>query len=254
MSQSVVNESGGARTPISGLVAAGIVLVVAVFFSDLLHNLPQPVLAAVVLMAVTSLFKLSELKRLWQSHRTEFLIAIAALLGVLGQGLLRGVLVGVLLSLLLLLRRASKPHVAFLGRIPGTRRFSDLERHPDNQPTPGVLAFRVESGVFYFNTEHVFDTVLARLDSPGTPPRVVACDLSTSPAVDLAGARMFLSLHEELARRGIALRLVDARASVRDILRLEGVEAKVGRFDRARSLADVIDAPDAPTGSGVDAK
>jgi MFS superfamily sulfate permease-like transporter len=243
MSQSVVNESAGARTPLSGLFAAGVVLIVALFFSELLHNLPQPVLAAVVLMAVTSLFKLSELRRLWKCHRGEFLIAIAALLGVLGQGLLRGVLVGVILSLLLLLRRASRPHVAFLGRIPGSRRFSDVERHPDNEATPKVLAFRVESGIFYFNTEHIFDAVLARIEAQEEPPKLVVCDLSTSPAMDLAGARMFVTLYDELSRRGIVLKLVEARSSVRDILRLEGVEDKVGRIDRFQSLAEVIEDP-----------
>src|SRR5258707_1384365 len=122
MSQSLVNESGGARTPLFGLIAAGIVLGVAVFFTDLLRNLPQPVLAAVVLMAVASLVKVKLLKRLWQVHRGEFLVAITALLGVLGAGLLKGVLVGAAISIVLLIRRASTPHVAFLGRIPGVRR------------------------------------------------------------------------------------------------------------------------------------
>jgi MFS superfamily sulfate permease-like transporter len=246
MSQSIVNESAGARTPLTGLVAAGIVLLVAVFFSGLLQNLPQPVLAAVVLMAVTSLFKLAELRRLWRHHRTEFLVAVVALFGVLGQGLLRGVFVGTILSLLLLLRRASTPHVAFLGRIPGTRRFSDRERHGDNEPIPGVLLFRVESGLFYFNTEHVLDTVLARIEAEGDGLKVVVCDLSTSPGVDLAGARMLLTLHGELSRKGIALQLVEARSSVRDMLRLEGIEEKVGRIDRFRSLGDVVEAFQAP--------
>jgi high affinity sulfate transporter 1 len=241
MSQSLVNENGGARTPLSGLVAAGIVLIVALFLSELLHNLPQPVLAAVVLMAVTSLFKVSELRHLWSNHRMEFVVAIAALLGVLGQGLLRGVMVGTILSLILLLRRASNPHVAFLGRIPGNRRFSDMERHADNEPIRGMLAFRVESGVMFFNTEHIFDTVTACIEAQKEPPKVAVWDLSTSPAMDLAGARLVLSLHEELARRGMTLQLVEARSSVRDILRLEGVEDKVGRIDRFRSLADLVD-------------
>ncbi len=241
MSQSLVNESGGARTPFSGLIAAGIVLLVALFCSGLLQALPQPVLAAVVLMAVASLLKLSELRHLWKLHRLEFFIAMAALLGVLGQGLLRGVLVGTVLSLLLLLRRATRPHVAFLGRIPGSRRFSDRERHPDNEQIPGVLAFRVEAGILYFNTEHIFDSVLARLGAEREPPKLVVWDLSTSPFVDLAGARMILALHQELARRGIGLRLVEARSSVRDILRREGVEETVGRLDRFQSLADVVE-------------
>jgi SulP family sulfate permease len=241
MSQSLVNESGGARTPLSGLIAAGIILVVALFFTDLLRNLPQPVLAAIVLMAVASLVKVKELRRLWRLHRGEFLVATAALLGVLGAGLLKGVLIGAIISLVIMIRRISSPHVAFLGRIPGTRRYSDLSRHADNEPTPGILPFRVESGIVYFNSEHVFDSVVARIDAAREPIRVVICDLSTSPGIDIAGARMLHNLHGELARRGIAFRLVEARSSVRDMLRIEGVEEKVGRVDRFTSLGEAID-------------
>jgi high affinity sulfate transporter 1 len=241
MSQSLVNESGGARTPLSGLIAAGIVLVVALFFTDLLRNLPQPVLAAIVLMAVASLVKVKVLKRLWRVHRGEFLVAVTALLGVLGAGLLQGVLIGAVISIVLLIRRTSTPHVAFLGRIPGARRYSDRERHPSNESTPGVLAFRVEAGIVYFNAEHVFDTVLAKLDAATEPIRLAIGDLSTSPQLDMAGARMFLTLHTELAKRGVTFRLVEARSTVRDMLRVEGVEEKIGNIDRITNLADAID-------------
>jgi sulfate permease, SulP family len=242
MSQSLVNESGGARTPLSGLIAAGIVLLVALFFTGLLRDLPQPVLAAIVLMAVASLVKVKVLRRLWQVHRNEFFVAVTALLGVLSFGLLKGVLVGAVISIVLLIRRASTPHVAFLGRIPGARRYSDLGRHPDNQATPDVLAFRVESGIVYFNAEHIFDTVVARVEKTTEPVRLVICDLSTSPMVDMAGARMFLALHSELAKRGVDFRLVEARSGVRDMLRTEGVEDRIGRIDRFTMLADAIDA------------
>ena len=241
MSQSLVNESGGARSPLSGLMAAVMIVGVAVFFTETLRNLPQPVLAAIVLMAVSSLVKVKELRRLQRLHRSEFLVAIAALLGVLWAGLLQGVLIGAIISLVILIRRVSTPHVAFLGRIPGAQRYSDLSRHADNEPTPGVLAFRVESGMVYFNAEHVFDTVLAHIDATQEPVRIVVCDLSTSPVIDMAGARMLLNLHGELVRRGIAFRLVEARSSVRDMLRLEGVEEKTGSIDRFTSLHAAIE-------------
>ncbi len=241
MSQSLVNESGGARTPLSGLIATGLMLVVALFFTDLLKNLPQPVLAAIVLMAVASLIKVQALKRLWQFHRGEFVVAMAALAGVLWAGLLQGVMLGAIISLVLLIRRASAPHVAFLGRIPGARRYSDLERHTDNEPIPGVLAFRVESPIVYFNAEHIFDAVIGRLDAAREGVRLVIGDLSTSPNMDMAGARMFLNLQAEIAKRGFAFRLVEARSTVRDILRTEGIEEKIGRIDRFTMLADAID-------------
>jgi len=217
------------------------ITLVAVLFSELLRNLPQPVLAAIVLMAVTGLLKVKELRHLWQVHRNEFLVAMVALLAVLWAGLLQGVLIGAIISLVLLIRRVSSPHVAFLGRIPGARRYSDFKRHADNEPIPGVLAFRVESGIVYFNAEHVFDTVLARLGAAREPIRLVICDLSTSPNIDMAGARMFLTLHTELAKRGIAFGLVEARSAVRDMLRVEGVEKKAGRIDRFTTLADAIE-------------
>jgi MFS superfamily sulfate permease-like transporter len=162
-------------------VAAGIILVVVLFFSNLLSALPQPVLAAVVLVAVTGLFKFSTLKQLRHANRTEYVVAISALVGVLSSGLLRGVLIGAVISLVLLIRSAARPHVALLGRIPGTRRFSDRERHPDNELIPHILIFRPESGLFYFNMDHVRDTILDRVRAETTPPKLVVLDLSAAP-------------------------------------------------------------------------
>ena len=160
MSQSLVNEGGGARTPLSGAFAAGIILVVVLYFSHLLAALPQPVLAAVVLVAVTGLFKVSTLRHLRHTNLTEYIVAVAALAGVLSSGLLRGVMIGAVISLVLLIRSASRPHVALLGRIAGTRRFSDRGRHPDNELIPGVVVFRPESSLVYFNMDHVRDTII----------------------------------------------------------------------------------------------
>jgi high affinity sulfate transporter 1 len=241
MSQSLVNESGGARTPLSGLMAAVIILFVSLFLSGSLRDLPQPVLAAIVLVAVGGLFKVSELRHLWRADRAEFTIAIAALLGVLGSGLLRGVLIGAVISLVQLLRRASQPHVAFLGRIPGTRRFSDIERHTDNEAIPGVLIFRVEASILYFNIGRIRDTVLDRVRSESAPPNLVLCDLSASPHVDLQGSHALGELSDELATLGVRMQVVEARSSVRDRLRAEGLDEKLGGINRFGTVAHVVD-------------
>ncbi len=239
MSQSLVNESGGARTPLSGLFAAVVVLVVLMFLSGLLRYLPQPVLAAIVLAAVGGLFKVSALTHLRRTNLTEYVVAVAALLGVLGSGLLRGVLIGAVISLVLLIRRASRPHVAFLGRIPGARRYSDLARHPDNEPVSDVLIFRSESSLLYFNADHVHDIVEER--ARALRPKLVICDLSAAPHVDMQSAQMLAELHGELTALGCRLQIVEARASVRDTLRREGVEAKTGDINRFTSVADAVD-------------
>ncbi len=242
MSQSLVNENAGARTPLSGLVAALVVLVVVVFLSGLLRFLPQPVLAAVVLVAVSGLFNVPALKHLRRTNRAEYIVAVAALLGVLTSGLLRGVLIGAVISLVLLIRRASRPHVATLGRIPGTRRFSDRERHPDNELIPGVAVFRPESGLIYFNIDHVCDTILARVRSADPPPALVVLDLSAAPLVDMQAAHALAGLAGELAAAGLRVRVVEARSSVRDRLRAEGVDERLGGVNRFTTVAEAVDA------------
>ncbi|QJE95706.1 SulP family inorganic anion transporter [Luteolibacter luteus] len=242
MSQSLVNESGGARSPLSGLFAALIVLGVTLFLSGLLKNLPQPALAAIVLVAVAGLFKLKALIHLWRGYRAEFIAAMAALLGVLGSGLLRGVLVGAIISLFLLIRRASRPHVASLGRIPGTRRFSDLARHPDNEIIPSLLIFRPEASLVYFNIDHLRDAVMASVDTAATRPQLVLIDLSSSPHIDLQAAETLGMLHRELATGGVQLQFVEAHAAARGTLRNEGLEEKAGTLSRFTSVADAVDA------------
>jgi SulP family sulfate permease len=241
MSQSLVNESAGARTSMSGFIAALLTLLIVLFVSSVLRYLPQPVLAAIVLMAVTGLFRLTALKHLWRADRAEFVVAIAALLGVLGSGLLRGVLIGAIISLVQLLRRASRPHVAFLGRIPGTRRFSDMARHPDNEPVPGALVVRIESSLLYFNAEHVRDAVAARLRAEATPPRIVILDLSASPHMDIQACGVVMNMADDIKAVGARLQIVEARSSVRDRLRAEGIDEHVSQVNRFTSVADAVE-------------
>jgi MFS superfamily sulfate permease-like transporter len=241
MSQSVVNEGGGARTPLSGAIATGFILVVVLFCSGLLSALPQPVLAAVVLVAIASLFKLSTLKQLWRGDRPEFVVAMAAIVGVMSSGLLRGVMIGAAISLVQLIRRASRPHVAYLGRIPGTRRFSDRERHPNNELVPGTLIFRPESSLIYFNVDHVCETILERVRAETPLPKLVVLDLSAAPHVDMQSAHALAGLADDITARGIRFQAVEARSSVRDRLRNEGVDGKLGGIDRRATVADAVE-------------
>ncbi|CAB3801068.1 putative sulfate transporter [Paraburkholderia ultramafica] len=253
LSQSSVNHKAGAKTPLSLVFASITIGLCLMFLTGLLTNLPNVVLAAIVLVAVQGLIDIRELRHVWRVSRYEFLVAMVAFAAVLLLGILKGVLCAVLVSMLLLISRAAHPHVAILGRIPGARRYSDLERHPDNEPVPGALMFRVEASLLYFNADHVRTTVWRRIRGAAAPLRLVVCDLSTSPLVDLAGARMLATLHSELRAAGTRLRLVNAHAGVRDILRAEGLEEQVGYFGRRVSVADVIDEWLGVAGSGTTA-
>ncbi|WP_454767186.1 SulP family inorganic anion transporter [Cupriavidus campinensis] len=246
LSQSSVNDKAGARTPLALVFASITIGLCLMFLTGLLANLPNVVLAAIVLMAVKGLINIGELRHVWRVSRFEFAVSMVAFAAVLLLGILKGVIVAVLVSMLLLIRRAARPHVAFLGRIPGTRLFSDIERNPDNQAIPGALIFRAEASLLYFNVEHVRSAIWEAIRASTEPVGLVICDLAVSPTVDLAGARMLMTLHEELQLAGAALRLVGAHAKVRDLLRAEGLDQRVGDFGRRTAVADVIDEFQAP--------
>jgi MFS superfamily sulfate permease-like transporter len=240
MSQSLVNESGGARTPLSTFLSAILILIVTLFFSGLLRNLPQPVLAAIVLMAVTGLFKLEAFKRLWRFSHSEFAVALVATVGVLSSGILKGVLIGAVLSIILLLRRASRPHVAVLGRVPGTDLFGDIERNPENELTSGLLIFRVDSAILYFNTEYVREQFFAVLKGQASPAKRIIWCLATTPHVDLAGAEMLEHLHFDLAKEGMTLALAEARGPLREELRAADLEKYFGAIRENASIESII--------------
>jgi sulfate permease, SulP family len=237
LSQSAINDKAGARTPLALVVASVTLALCLMFLTGLLENLPKAVLAAVVLTAVYGLLDFPALLRMWRVSRLDFLAATIALVAVLLLGILHGILLAALASILLLLARVSRPHVAFLGRVPGTDSYSDLDRHPENEPVPNAIVFRPEASLIYVNTEAILETVLDRIRK--SAPSVVGlavCDLSAAPYVDLAGARMLHELHAELVSRGIVLRIIGAHGSARDLLRADGIEEKVGGLDRTLTL------------------
>jgi SulP family sulfate permease len=150
-------------------------------------------------------------------------------------------MLAVVVSMLLLIRRAATPHGAILGRVPGTRIYSDIKRNPDSETIPGALVFRIESALLYFNAEHVRECVRRAIRSAAVPPAIVVGDLSSTPAVDLAGARMLAALHAELQAAGMRLRLVGAHSTAREIPVAVGLEERIGYFGRNLSVADVVD-------------
>jgi SulP family sulfate permease len=241
LSQSAVNDKAGARTPLALVFASVTLAVCLLFLTGLLENLPKAVLAAVVLTAVYGLIDLPLLLRMWRVSRLDFIAATIALIGVLLLGILQGILLAATASILLLLARVSSPRVAFLGRVPGTNSYSDMDRHPENEPPPGVIIFRPEASIIYVNADAVLEAVLAKV-SKAAPSAIslVVCDLSAAPYLDLAGCRMLHELHAELTSRGATLRVVGAHGTSRDLLRADGVEEKVGGLDRTATVEGVL--------------
>jgi SulP family sulfate permease len=252
LSQTAVNEGAGARSRISLVFASLTLALCLMFFTTLLADLPKAVLAAVVLMAVAGLIDVRAHVRMWRASRIDFFNALAALIGVLLLGILQGILLAALISVLLLLALSSRPHVAFLGRIPGTMRYSDMQRHPDNEQPAGVLACRPEASLLYLNADYVMERILAQVDMVNMQGiRNVVCDLSASPTMDLAGARMLAELYRNLSDRSIGLTVTNVHGRVRDLLRAEGLDGRIQGIARGTLLEHELAAFNLAQGGGV---
>lgn len=241
LSQSAVNEKAGARTPLSLVFASLTLLVVLFFLTGMLRNLPDAVLAAIIIVAVSGFIKISDFKRLLKISRLEFNVAMVAFIGVLVLGILKGVTISAIASILFLLRLMARPHVSVLGRIHGSTRFSDSLRHPSNERFPGLFLFRIEAPLLYFNVNSINATVLDAIHHENSPVKLAVCDLSTSPYIDAAGARMLEQLACELKLEGIQLKVAEAHAEVREILRATGISESLGGVSRHTALADIVE-------------
>lgn len=216
LARSVVNYDAGARTPMAGAFTAVGIALSALLFTPLFHNLPQAVLAAIIIVAVLGLIDFRILRRTWRYSRADALAMAATMAGVLLVGVEVGILLGVGLSLFLFLKRTSQPHIAVVGLLPGTQHFRNVERYQVVE-SPTVLTMRVDESLYFPNARYLEDQVARQVGlHPGIRHVVLMC-----PAVNLIDASALESLEtisERLRTAGIQLHLSEVKGPVMDQL------------------------------------
>jgi SulP family sulfate permease len=215
--RSVVNFAAGANTPLAGVIAAALMAVVLAGFTGLFHDLPHAVLAATIIVAVVSLIDLQTLREAWRYDKADALALIATAGGVIGFGVEAGILVGVALSLGTLVWRSSHPHIAVIGRVPGTQHFRNVARHAV-QTQPGLAALRVDENLFFANAGVLQDTVEAQL-AQQPDARHVLLVFSAVNQVDVTALGVLSEMERGLRQRGVGLLLAEVKGPVWDRLR-----------------------------------
>ncbi len=243
LSQSLVNDQARARSPLSLVVCSAWIVVALLFLTNLFERLPQPLLAALVLASVQSMFKLDEMRQMRRVSKPEFVIALVTIAAVLVLGILKGVLVACIFSLALLIRRLAQPECVVLGKIPGTMHFASLVRHPTAQPVPGILVFRANAALLYFNVDTVREHLNLLVDGMSESLRRIVIDLAFTTEIDLSTLRVFADLARRMHANGVELRLADAHYRVRALLAAHRLEAFLGDLSRAYSIAEQVEAP-----------
>ena len=215
--RSVVNFAAGAHTPLAGVISAGLMALVIAALTGLFYYLPHAVLAATIIVAVTSLIDLKTLKEAWRYDRADALSLLATAVGVVALGVEVGILMGVALSLAVLVWRSSHPHMAVVGRVPGTEHFRNVERHAV-QTVPGLLALRVDESLLFANASVLEDRVEALLAHDPAVRRVLLI-CSAVNQIDATALGVLTQLERSLAIRGIEFMLAEVKGPVMDRLR-----------------------------------
>ncbi|WP_458188871.1 SulP family inorganic anion transporter [Haladaptatus sp. NG-WS-4] len=241
MSRSALNDSVGGKTQLTNAVVAIVLVVVLLFLTDVFTNLPEAILASIVIVAVKGLIDIPAIQQLYRVSKSEFAIAMASLLGVLTVGMLWGIYIGVVLSLLVAISRVSHPATHELGQIDGTDQFIALDVYPAATTSTDVFVYRVEAELFYANADTVRTDLLDRLAKRDSNVELVVFDLTSSPTVDFEAAQMLEKLQQNLESRGIDLRFAGAEADVVQMFETAGLAANVGGVKAEESVADVID-------------
>ena len=224
MSGSAVKEGAGAQTQISNLVAWVATVITLLFLTPLFASLPESVLAALIIYAVWHIITSRKLQRLRQQSRVEFWFGLLAMLGVLFIGVLEGMIVGLVSSLVFLVYQSSRPYVASMGRVPGSPgAYSDLKRHPENEPVPGVLILRLHSAYYYANALTVRDRIRLLVDRADPKPSALILDIGSQDSLDLTSADVLTSLGVELRAQGIEPYLTDVHTPALEYGRAVGV-------------------------------
>jgi SulP family sulfate permease len=240
-SKTAVNDRNGAKTQLAGAIAAGVIILVVLYFTGFFYYLAEPVIAALIVVAVFKMVDIPGLARIGHINRTEIYIALITFGGVLIFGILAGVLIGAALSLIEILYRFTFPHMAVIGRIPGTNVFGDINRHPENEAIPGVFIYRIDAPLIFANAESFKENFSKAFGQEHRPVNLVIIDLQSSPITDVTAVDMIRDLITELERKGIILRLAHASGQVRDVLRAAGIEDKVGKLDQTTTIAALIE-------------
>ena len=238
LSNTASGEAAGERTQLSSLVSAGVILAVVVFLAPLLRNLPSAVLGGIVLSSILGLFNFAEFKRYYAQRKTDFALACTALVGVAASDVMTGLMLAVFLSLVMLLYRASRPYIAILGQRPNGE-YSDLDRHADAQPVPGLVMLRLDAPLYFFNANVARTQILAQTASD-PPPQAILLDLGASADLDIGTADMLRDLCSDLRANQIDLLFAQIRGSVRDRMMKTGLLEHIGEDHLYASIAAAV--------------
>ncbi|CAN5405132.1 sulfate permease [soil metagenome] len=241
-SRTAVNDQAGAATTVASIFSALLVALTVMFLTPLFYYLPMSVLAAIIILAVISLFDVKEIKFLWKTDRRDFVMLAFTFLITLFIGIEQGIIAGVLISLAVVIYSSTKPHNAELGRLGDSSNFRNIERYEQAKIDDDVLIYRFDSSLYFANADFFIENITQRIDNKGEKLELVILDASAINSIDSTGLHTIQELIKDLKLRRIEFYIAGALGPVRDQLKRCGITDVMGEdnffFDVSDALAE----------------
>lgn len=239
-SRTAVNNQAGAKTALASIISVALIVLTLLFFTGLFFNLPNAILAAVVLVAVSSLIDFNTPKALWKKDRTDFVLLVATFAMTLTLGIEMGIISGMVLSLGMVVYRASKPHMAQLAKVPGTHHYRNVKRFSGLEERDDVLIVRIDGPIYFANMEHIRSQLQKWIEEKGDTLHTIVFNMGSVPSIDSTGIHELEEWILTWKKNNIQMCFAESRGPVRDSLEKWNLNASIGEAHIFTDTASAI--------------
>lgn len=240
-SRTAVNDQAGAKTGMASLISASLIILTLLFLTPLFYYLPNAILASVIMVAVFGLIDIKEAVHLWHADRSDFWMLVVTFVATLGLGIEQGVGVGVVLSLVWVVFRTTRPHVAELGRVPGTHFYRNVDRFKNVEERKDLLIMRFDASIYFANTNYFKDNLYEMADRKGSQLKTIIINSESINNLDSSGAHALEELIDEYQSKGVKIIFTGVKGPVRDALSKSHLTEKIGEDGFFMSVQEAVD-------------
>lgn len=227
-SRTAVNDQAGAKTALASIISVVLIVLTLLFFTSLFFNLPNAILAAVVLVAVSGLIDFKTPKTLWKNDKMDFIMLMATFVATLTLGIETGIISGMVLSLLAVIYKASRPHIAVLAKVPGTNHYRNIERFSNLEKREDLIIIRIDGPIYFANVDFIKKKIEKILDVKKNTVKSIILNMESVTSLDSSGAHELEEWINTWKTAGIQTSISGTRGPIRDILHTWGIIHHLG--------------------------
>jgi len=250
-SRTAVNDEAGAKTGMSSIISALLIILTLLFLTPLFYYLPKAILASLIMVAVSGLIDIKEARYLWKADRSDFWMLVATFLATLILGIEQGIGVGVLLSLAVIIFQTTRPHIAELGKIPNTNLYRNVDRFEHLEQQSDVLIIRFDAQLYFANINYFQEEIEQLVIGKGDQLKAIILNFEGVNNMDSSAIHALDDLVKDYRAQGLEVLFTDVKGPVRDTMEIAGLTEKIGKENCFFNISKAIEYVDKSKDSSI---